>query len=208
MFGAVRLAPGVRLALERRCAGACEACGLEWPWVLYVFKVDEVAGCSSANLVVLCGSCSAGRVGGFATFVGERSLRDRMRTGNNLRAGVKALTTSRRRALIAARGGACEVCGATAADRVLEVHHRLPVLRGGADGEDNLQVLCFACHHQLEPCKTGCGAWAGRRFGICPNCRMRKLLEQAMPDATWDEIKTRNPGFVAQWKPGYEPRHY
>ncbi len=208
MFGAVRLAPGVRTALERRCAGACEACGLEWPWLLYVFKVDEVGGCGSANLVVLCGSCSADRVGGFATFVGERSLRDRMRTGNNLRAGVKTLTTSRRRALIAARGGACEVCGATAADRVLEVHHRLPVLRGGADGEDNLQVLCFACHHQLEPCQAGCGAWAGRRFGICPNCRMRKLLEQAMPDATWDEIKARNPGFIAQWKPGYEPRHY
>ncbi|HYU63975.1 MAG TPA: HNH endonuclease [Verrucomicrobiae bacterium] len=208
MFGAVRLAPGVRAALERRCAGACEACGLEWRWALYVFKVVELGGCRAANLVVLCGACSAGRAGGFTTFVGERSLRDRMLTLNNLRAGAEPLKTSRRRALIAARGGACEVCGATAADRVLEVHHRMPVLQGGGDGEDNLQVLCFACHHHLEPCKTGCGAWAGKRFGICANCQMRKLLEQAMPEATWEEIKARNPGFVGQWKPGYEPRHY
>lgn len=26
-----------------------------------------------------------------------------------------------------------------------------------------------------------------------------------MPGATWDEIKARNPGFVKQWKPDYEP---
>ena len=26
-----------------------------------------------------------------------------------------------------------------------------------------------------------------------------------MPDATWEEIKARYPGFVQQWKPDYEP---
>jgi hypothetical protein len=31
------------------------------------------------------------------------------------------------------------------------------------------------------------------------------MLEQLMPDATWEEIKGRFPGFVQQWKPGYEP---
>jgi hypothetical protein len=34
---------------------------------------------------------------------------------------------------------------------------------------------------------------------------MRSMLEQLMPEATWDEIKARFPGFVAHWKPGYEP---
>lgn len=205
MFG-LRLAPGVRSALERRCLGACERCGLEWRWALYVFRVDEATPCTAANLVVLCGSCSAGDDRRWTPFVGRRSTRDRMLTASNRRAGVEPLTASRRRALIAARGGACEVCGASAAERVLQVHHVLPVLRGGDDREENLQVLCFACHHHLQPCVTGCGAWASRRFGICRNCQMRQALEQLMPGATWEELKARFPGFARQWMPGYEPR--
>ena len=205
MFGRLRLAPSVRVALDRRCAGACESCGLEWRWALYVFRVDEHASCSAANLIVLCGSCSTGREGEFAPLVGARSTRDRLLTANNQRAGVQPLTASRRRALITARGGACEVCGAAAVERVLQVHHRLAVLQGGDDGEQNLQVLCFACHHHLQPCVTGCGAWAGKRFAVCRNCQMRRTLERLMPEATWNEIKTRYPGFAQQWKPGYEP---
>lgn len=85
------------------------------------------------------------------------------------------------------------------------MHHRQAVLRGGNDSEENLQVLCFACHHNLQPCATGCGAWASKRFGVCRNCKMRRTLEQLMPEATWDEIKARYPGFVRQWKPEYEP---
>jgi len=206
MFGGLRLAPSVRIALERRSGGACEACGLEWRWALYVFRVDEAARSTAANLVVLCGACSTDHEGAFAPVVGTRTTRDRMRTANNRCAGVELLTDRRRRALIAARGGACEVCGATPEKRVLEVHHRLAVLRGGHDGEDNLQVLCFACHHNLQPCRTGCGAWASRRYGVCRNCQMRRTLERLMPGATWEEIKARYPGFVQQWKPGYEPR--
>jgi len=156
-------------------------------------------------LIVLCGKCSAGHEGDFAPLIGTRSTRDRMLTANNLRAGVQLLTGSRRRALIATRRGACEVCGASAAERVLQVHHRQAVLQGGDDREENLQVLCFACHHHLQLCSTGCGAWAGKRFGVCRNCQMRWTLEQLMPGATWDEIKARYPGFVHQWKPDYEP---
>src|SRR5690349_2773157 len=205
MFGGLRLAPSVRVALERRCSGACERCGVEWRWALYVFRIDDSAPCSAANLVVLCGACSAGDERQWTSFVGRRTTRARMLTASNRRAGVQPLTASRRRALIAARGSRCEVCGVAGAERVLQVHHRLPVLRGGDDGEDNLQVLCFACHHHLQPCATGCGAWASRRFGICHNCQMRRSLEQLMPGATWDEVKARFPGFVQQWKPGYEP---
>jgi len=206
MFGGLRLAPSVRIALERRCAGACESCGLEWRWALYIFRVDESTSCTVANLVVRCGNCSAGHEGAFAPLVGTRSTRDRMLTANNMRAGVQPLTASRRRALIAARGGACERCGVAASERVLQVHHRVPVLRGGDDHERNLQVLCFACHHHLQPCATGCGAWASERFGVCRTCQTRRRLEQLMPEATWTEIKARFPGFVQRWKPGYEPR--
>ncbi len=182
MFGGLRLAPSVRVALECRCAGACESCGLEWPWALYVFRVDDNGRCTVANLIVLCGKCSTGREGDFAPLVGARTARDRILGANNRRAGVVPLTDSRRRALVAARGGACEVCGASAGERALEVHHRLAVLRGGDDREENLQVLCFACHHRLQPCATGCGAWASKRFGICRKCQLRRYVERWRPN--------------------------
>jgi hypothetical protein len=86
------------------------------------------------------------------------------------------------------------------------VHHKLAVLLGGHDGEDNLQVLCFACHRHLQPCSTGCGALANERRGVCQNCLVRNRLEALIPGATWDQIKARFPTFVRQWKPGYEPR--
>jgi len=202
---AVRLAPSVRVLLEGRSHGACEGCGLEWRWALYVFKRDPEKQATADNLIVLCGSCSAERKDGCAPYIGSRSIRDRMRTANNRRAGVELLTDGRRRALIKVRGSACEICGATSTERVLQVHHRVPVLQGGSDAESNLQVLCFPCHHVLQPCITGCGAWAGKRRGICQNCQTRHDLEQLMPEATWAEIKARFPSFVAQWKPGYEP---
>jgi len=202
----LKLAPSVRLAIDRRCAGACEGCGLDWRWALYVFKVDPAAACVAGNLIVLCGACSGGeRTGDFALLVGARSTRDRVLYANNRRGGVTPMTESRRKALIAARGGACEICGVSAAERVLQVHHKLAVLMGGDDREDNLQVLCFACHHRLQRCATGCGAWAGKRLGVCQNCLTRHALERLLPDATWHDIKARFPGFAAQWKPGYEP---
>ena len=199
-------APTVRLAVEQRSGGACESCGLEWPWTLYLFRVEEDGPNTAANLVLLCATCSAGRDGAFLPLIGQRSTRARLQQANNRRAAVDPLTPSRRRALIAARGARCEACGGSGAERPLEVHHRLAVLQGGHDGEDNLQVLCFACHRHLQPCSTGCGALANERRGVCQNCLMRNRLEALMPEATWGQIKARFPTFVRQWKPGYEPR--
>jgi hypothetical protein len=200
------VAPTVRLHVERRSGGACESCGLEWPWALYLFRIQEEGPDIAANLVVLCSRCSDGRKGPFLPLVGQRSPRAKLQEANNRRAAVAPLTPSRRRALIATRGARCEACGTTATQRPLEVHHKVAVLRGGHDGDDNLEVLCFTCHRGLQACITGCGAWTKKAAGLCQNCLMRKRLEALIPEATWEEIKARFPSFVWQWKPGYEPK--
>lgn len=202
----ISAAPTVRRAVEQRSRGACERCGLEWPWALRFFRVSEDGPDRADNLVALCLRCSDGQPGPSTPMIGERTDRVKLRDANNARAGVAPLTDSRRRALIAARGGCCEVCGSSGGERPLEVHHRIAVLDGGHDGQENLQVLCFACHRDLRPCITGCGAWTRRRTGLCQYCLTRKLLEDLIPQATWEDIKRRFPGFVRQWKPGYEPR--
>ncbi len=73
MFGGLPLAPSVRAAVARRCGGACENCGLDWPWALYVFRVDSGGPIRVENLTVLCGACSLERTDSFATLVGERT---------------------------------------------------------------------------------------------------------------------------------------
>ena len=207
MFGGLPLAPSVRAAVARRCSGACERCGLDWPWALYVFRVDEGGPVRAENLTVLCGACSVDLTDPFAALVGERTIRAIRLTANNRRAAVQPMTAGRRRKLIAARGGGCEACRIPGSERLLQVHHKVAVLRGGDDGEDNLMVLCFACHHHVQPCATGCGGWAKKPRTVCRNCVTRRSLEELFPDSTWEEIKARNPGFVASWKPGYEPRN-
>jgi len=207
MFGGLPLAPSVRAAVARRCGGACERCGLDWPWALYVFRIDEAEPIRGPNLAVLCGACSVDRTDPFSTLIGERTIRAIRLTANNRRAAVRSMTAAGRRKLIAARGGACEACGIPGSERLLQVHHKLAVLQGGHDGEANLMVLCFACHHHVQPCATGCGGWAKKPRTVCRSCSTRHALEQVFPSATWEEIKARNPGFVATWKPGYEPRH-
>ena len=199
------VAPTVRGAIARRTEGACECCGLQWPWALCLFRIEEQGPNTAANLVALCLKCSEGRRGACIPLIGQPTSRVRLRAANNRRAAVEPLTDSRRRALIAARGARCELCGESGAERPLEVHHKVAVLNGGHDGADNLQVLCFACHRNLQRCQTGCGGWAKKTRGVCQNCLTRKRLEDLMPDATWDEIKARFPSFVRQWKPGYEP---
>ena len=41
----------------------------------------------------------------------------------------------------------CEKCGRTIG---LEVHHKIPVIEGGSDELDNLQVLCDICHDDIH----------------------------------------------------------
>lgn len=45
-----------------------------------------------------------------------------------------------------AAGGRCQLCGATAKERPLDVDHIIPRARGGKNELANLQVLCFKCN--------------------------------------------------------------
>ena len=172
----LRISHGARSAVLRRCAGACESCGLEWPWELYLFPLDAEAPPRSDNLVALCLSCSAERPARFAPLLSTPSLRDRLRARNNARTGAPKLTAAGRRRLIDARGGRCQRCGISGEERQLEVHHRLGVFRGGDDSEANLEVLCFACHHHVRPCANGCGRWAKLPRELCRTCWTERLL--------------------------------
>ena len=189
----LRVGGGARAVVLRRCGGACERCGLEWPWALYLFLEDGGGGSASANLVALCAACSAGRPGAFAPLLSEPTLRERVRLANNRRTGAARLTAARRRKLVAVRGGRCEICGIAGSERQLDVHHRLGLLQGGDDSEANLMVLCIACHHHLQPCATGCGRWAKKPSPVCARCRLRRDLERAYPALTWAEIEDRHP---------------
>src|SRR5689334_19379486 len=167
-----------RAVVLRRTAGACEGCGLEWPWALHLFLVDDAAPARASNLLALCWRCSEGRHGRFAPLVPELSLRERLRAANNMRTGAIKLTPARRLRLIAERGGCCEICGVSGQERQLQVHHRHPVLRGGDDSDENLLVLCFACHHHLQPCVRGCGHWTKKPNTVCRHCWTRDRLEE------------------------------
>ena len=202
----LRVSAGARRVVLERTGGACEACGIEWPWILYLFRRDAAGGAAAANLTVLCPSCSSGRDGPFAPLLLEPTLRERLRNANNRRTGAARLTPARRRRLIEARGSRCEICGVPPAERQLDVHHRLGILRGGDDDERNLMVLCVACHHHLQPCATGCGRWAKKPAALCRHCETRRRLEALYPSAPWEEIKARFPALAAGWPPGYEPR--
>jgi 5-methylcytosine-specific restriction endonuclease McrA len=201
----LRVSGGARAKAARQSGAACQACGLEWPWNLYVFLRDESRPAVAGNLEILCGRCSASREGPFAPLLSRPTTRDRLRERNNRRTGAIKLTAARRRRLIAARGSACEICGVPGTERELQVHHRLGVFRGGDDSEANLLVLCFACHHRLQPCATGCGRWAKKPNRLCRFCALRARLEELYPDASWKEIKQRMPGMALTWPPDYEP---
>jgi len=56
----------------------------------------------------------------------------------------RQLTEEERQGLWEAQGSVCKLCGCTGTE--LEVDHVLPLCMGGADAEENLQILCKACH--------------------------------------------------------------
>lgn len=55
------------------------------------------------------------------------------------------------RARFLRRYPACEHCGALAT----EVHHALPLVRGGTHDADNLVALCHRCHSRITATRDG-----------------------------------------------------
>jgi len=45
-------------------------------------------------------------------------------------------------------GYRCRECGATRSERRLEVHHIIPISRGGQTVPYNLRTLCYLCHER------------------------------------------------------------
>lgn len=46
----------------------------------------------------------------------------------------------------------CQLCGLCEADagRKLDVHHIIPIMAGGDNGDYNLMALCNSCHKSIE----------------------------------------------------------
>lgn len=61
------------------------------------------------------------------------------------RTGTKRWRQLRARVLVR-DGYQCQGCGLRGRD--LEVDHIVPVVKGGSDDLDNLQLLCKPCHHE------------------------------------------------------------
>jgi hypothetical protein len=73
---------------------------------------------------------------------GEYMLRSEERLPARTRQAIK-----QRYAILERDGYRCTICGSPPGPgRVLQVHHRLPVHLGGANGDDNLITLCQVCH--------------------------------------------------------------
>ena len=70
----------------------------------------------------------------------------------------------------------CELCGAT---RHLEAHHIIPVVCGGSEEEDNIIIVCEACHTKLTPrsalTKMGLAKVKARNEEIIRDWRGNKL---------------------------------
>lgn len=91
----------------------------------------------------------------------KRARRDESRYP--YRKGYKGGYEAARQQVCARQHGACARCGRHAADYrggrwrtsgLGEVHHVVPLERGGGSGCDNLVLLCLRCHADLDG-KTG-----------------------------------------------------
>src|SRR5260370_24060500 len=80
-----RLAVGgsARAEVMRRTGGDCDGCGLEWPWAIYLFLIDESSPAPASNLQALCWRCPHGHAGRLPSLVAELSLRGKLRAVNN-----------------------------------------------------------------------------------------------------------------------------
>lgn len=55
------------------------------------------------------------------------------------------------RRIIEMRSRSCELCG-NPVSKVLEIHHLIPLSRGGKSDEENFAILCPTCHKATHEC--------------------------------------------------------
>jgi len=86
----------------------------------------------------------------------------------------RAVSKSRREAVIEGQGGVCKrsYCDAPAVD----VDHILPLWSGGSNANDNLEGLCSDCHKQKTAAEAKARAKAKRLAGETGANRTRKTI--------------------------------
>lgn len=77
---------------------------------------------------------------------------------------MNTISVAQRRAAMRRAGGRCERCGS---QNDLRVHHKHRVHAGGGNEPENLEVVCWDCHH-TEHAEERANRWGrpkpGRRF--------------------------------------------
>jgi hypothetical protein len=88
----------------------------------------------------------------------------------------------------------CQVCDIYFSEEKLDVHHKIPVRKGGTHAIDNLITVCRACHKKLEPPRS-----QGYAYRVNQQYRSIKikdstydyLMSQGRFRETWDDIIVR-----------------
>ncbi|HEY3434421.1 MAG TPA: HNH endonuclease signature motif containing protein [Solirubrobacterales bacterium] len=90
------------------------------------------------------------------------------------RTGRKNFKKSFRQQLIVRAGGRCEACGASEADRQLQIDHRIPYEidpGSGKEVEAEYQMLCGSCNRSKSwTCEHECPNWKRRDPSVCQTC--------------------------------------
>lgn len=114
------------------------------------------------------------------------------------RTGRKNFSKSFRNRLIAKAGGKCEVCGASQADRTLQIDHRIPYEIDPGTGdqvEAEYQMLCPSCNRTKSwTCEKECPNWTVRDPSVCETCMWGSpssyehiaTLDRRQATITWD----------------------
>jgi hypothetical protein len=121
---------------------ACDNCGDDVTRKPQDFK-GEKAFCSTDCWTEHLSEARRGKKN--PAWKGGKSIVDRIRSELGDKSWNRIAEEQRK-----AAGRECEDCGAKPENRLLSVHHIIPVASGGTHGDWNLMVLCNDCHRKIE----------------------------------------------------------
>jgi 5-methylcytosine-specific restriction endonuclease McrA len=120
---------------------------------------------------------------------------------NNTR-GKRGNNFAIRHSLIEERNGACEVCGFSC-EFCLQVHHIMPIAKGGTNDKSNLALLCANCHAAVEKMKTA--YWNRDIFGAYTDDQYAVLVRlSGEPVAVHQQKSLRVAAMVARFRYGID----